>query len=292
MRYGFAIDQRTCIGCHACTVACKTEHEVPVGQFRTWVKYVDRGTFPQQHPRLRGHALQPLHRRALRDDLPDQGAVPARGRHRRLRPGPLHRLQELHAGLPVRRDLHRRGHPHRSQVQLLRAPDRRRPRTRLRRGLSDALDLGGRPRRPGQRDLPAGQREPGGGARAGAEHRAERVLPRRRPRGAGPARGAGGPQLRLLLPRRAAHGGGAGPARRPRRPRPHDAQHGAPAAVGVAGEHLPVDQGRRWWRAARRRARRAARRRPRSADHDRRARARGGRDGRDRGAADLGPQAS
>lgn len=46
MRYGFAIDQRTCIGCHACTVACKTEHEVPVGQFRTWVKYVDKGVFP------------------------------------------------------------------------------------------------------------------------------------------------------------------------------------------------------------------------------------------------------
>ncbi len=46
MRYGFAIDQRTCIGCHACTVACKTEHEVPVGQFRTWVKYVDQGNFP------------------------------------------------------------------------------------------------------------------------------------------------------------------------------------------------------------------------------------------------------
>jgi Fe-S-cluster-containing dehydrogenase component/formate-dependent nitrite reductase membrane component NrfD len=46
MRYGFAIDQRTCIGCHACTVACKTEHEVPVGQFRTWVKYVESGEFP------------------------------------------------------------------------------------------------------------------------------------------------------------------------------------------------------------------------------------------------------
>lgn len=46
MRYGFAIDQRTCIGCHACTVACKTEHEVPVGQFRTWVKYVEKGAFP------------------------------------------------------------------------------------------------------------------------------------------------------------------------------------------------------------------------------------------------------
>jgi Fe-S-cluster-containing dehydrogenase component/formate-dependent nitrite reductase membrane component NrfD len=46
VRYGFAIDQRTCIGCHACTVACKTEHEVPVGQFRTWVKYVDKGEYP------------------------------------------------------------------------------------------------------------------------------------------------------------------------------------------------------------------------------------------------------
>lgn len=46
MRYGFAIDQRTCIGCHACTVACKTEHQIPVGQFRTWVKYVDSGQFP------------------------------------------------------------------------------------------------------------------------------------------------------------------------------------------------------------------------------------------------------
>ena len=46
MRYGFAIDQRTCIGCHACTVACKTEHEVPLGQFRTWVKYVDKGEWP------------------------------------------------------------------------------------------------------------------------------------------------------------------------------------------------------------------------------------------------------
>lgn len=46
VQYGFAIDQGTCIGCHACTVACKTENGVPVGQFRTWVKYVDSGTFP------------------------------------------------------------------------------------------------------------------------------------------------------------------------------------------------------------------------------------------------------
>jgi Fe-S-cluster-containing dehydrogenase component/formate-dependent nitrite reductase membrane component NrfD len=44
--YGFVIDQRKCIGCHACTVACKMENEVPVGAFRTWVKYIEKGAFP------------------------------------------------------------------------------------------------------------------------------------------------------------------------------------------------------------------------------------------------------
>lgn len=46
MRYGFVIDQDRCIGCHACTVACKEENQVPVGVFRTWVKYVEKGEFP------------------------------------------------------------------------------------------------------------------------------------------------------------------------------------------------------------------------------------------------------
>ena len=46
MRYGFVIDQRKCIGCHACTVACKEENRVPLGAFRTWVKYIERGRYP------------------------------------------------------------------------------------------------------------------------------------------------------------------------------------------------------------------------------------------------------
>jgi Fe-S-cluster-containing dehydrogenase component/formate-dependent nitrite reductase membrane component NrfD len=48
-RYGFVIDQSRCIGCHACTVACKSEHDVPVGVFRTWVQYVERGHYPDTH---------------------------------------------------------------------------------------------------------------------------------------------------------------------------------------------------------------------------------------------------
>ena len=46
MKYGFVIDNRKCIGCHACTTACKSEHDVPVGVNRTWVKQVEKGTFP------------------------------------------------------------------------------------------------------------------------------------------------------------------------------------------------------------------------------------------------------
>lgn len=44
--YAFAIDLRRCIGCHACTIACKAEHAVPLGVSRCWVKSVERGSFP------------------------------------------------------------------------------------------------------------------------------------------------------------------------------------------------------------------------------------------------------
>lgn len=47
--YGFVIDTRSCIGCHACSTACKSENEVPLGVYRTWVKYTEVGTFPTSH---------------------------------------------------------------------------------------------------------------------------------------------------------------------------------------------------------------------------------------------------
>jgi len=45
-RLGFLLDSDGCIGCHACTVACKSEHDVPLGVNRTWVKYIETGSFP------------------------------------------------------------------------------------------------------------------------------------------------------------------------------------------------------------------------------------------------------
>jgi Fe-S-cluster-containing dehydrogenase component len=50
--YGFLIDQSKCIGCHACTTACKSENQVPLGVNRTWVKYVETGAFPDVRRRF------------------------------------------------------------------------------------------------------------------------------------------------------------------------------------------------------------------------------------------------
>lgn len=44
--YGFVINNKTCIGCHACTVACKSEHDIPIGVNRTHVKYIEKGSYP------------------------------------------------------------------------------------------------------------------------------------------------------------------------------------------------------------------------------------------------------
>ncbi len=45
-RWAKVIDNESCIGCHACSTACKSENEVPLSVNRTYVKYVDVGEFP------------------------------------------------------------------------------------------------------------------------------------------------------------------------------------------------------------------------------------------------------
>ncbi|MBV8343950.1 MAG: 4Fe-4S binding protein, partial [Candidatus Eremiobacteraeota bacterium] len=46
IRWSKLIDQSLCIGCHACTTACKSENEVPLSVTRTYVKAVEAGSFP------------------------------------------------------------------------------------------------------------------------------------------------------------------------------------------------------------------------------------------------------
>src|SRR3989440_3236955 len=76
-KYAFVIDQRKCIGCHACTVACKAEHDVPIGVYRTWVKYIEKGEFPNS----RRHFL--VNRCNHCDDAPCVAICPTKALYKR-----------------------------------------------------------------------------------------------------------------------------------------------------------------------------------------------------------------
>jgi len=45
--WGMLVDLRRCIGCQACTVACKAENGVPLGVFRRRVRTIMTGTYPK-----------------------------------------------------------------------------------------------------------------------------------------------------------------------------------------------------------------------------------------------------
>ena len=52
-RYAMVIDQRRCVACMACVVACKQENGVPEGYFRTRVRETVHGSFPKVRMELR-----------------------------------------------------------------------------------------------------------------------------------------------------------------------------------------------------------------------------------------------
>ncbi|MBO0744602.1 MAG: polysulfide reductase NrfD [Candidatus Dormibacteraeota bacterium] len=71
------LDQSRCIGCHACTTACKSENAVPLGVTRTYVKSVDVGVFPNAR-----RAFQ-VTRCNQCEDAPCVSACPTRAMYRR-----------------------------------------------------------------------------------------------------------------------------------------------------------------------------------------------------------------
>lgn len=64
VRYGFLIDLRRCIGCQTCEVTCKMENDVHLGVWRSWVKKVEKGSYPHTRqkflPLLCNNCEQPI----------------------------------------------------------------------------------------------------------------------------------------------------------------------------------------------------------------------------------------
>ncbi len=46
-RYAMTVDQRLCVTCNACVLACKNENQVPAGAARCWTAQVEWGAFPR-----------------------------------------------------------------------------------------------------------------------------------------------------------------------------------------------------------------------------------------------------
>ncbi len=88
IQWAKVIDHTRCIGCHACTTACKSENLVPLSVTRTYVKHVDVGVFPQVR---RAHQVTRCNQCAHAPCVN------------------LYRLQSVYGSVPIRRDLHQSG---------------------------------------------------------------------------------------------------------------------------------------------------------------------------------------
>jgi len=52
-RWAMVVDTRTCVGCSACVIGCKTENDTPEGHSRDWITTELQGTFPALHMTIR-----------------------------------------------------------------------------------------------------------------------------------------------------------------------------------------------------------------------------------------------
>ena len=122
-RYAMVIDQERCVGCQSCTVACKSEWDVPNGFGRTKVRQTGTiGTVSETLNIILCVAMQPLRPAHLCSSLPDRRNLSGSERHSPRESRSLHRLRLLCCRLSLRSTLHQRRNRQGGQVRFLRQP--------------------------------------------------------------------------------------------------------------------------------------------------------------------------
>ena len=119
---GWFIDTRRCFGCHGCEVSCKSENNVPLGNFIRQTFYQDEGEYPKVVRMFLPMACQHC------EDAPCIKACPCGALYKEKRWDGCDRLQHLLRPrnlcrrLPLRGDLHGPGRQAGSQVPQLLPP--------------------------------------------------------------------------------------------------------------------------------------------------------------------------
>jgi len=94
-KYAMVIDTDRCICCHGCTIACHSENNVPDGKYRSWVKKIAKGRYPDTSfhflPRLCNNC----------EDAPCLNLCPTGATYRTLEDGVVHVDRDICVGCHV-----------------------------------------------------------------------------------------------------------------------------------------------------------------------------------------------
>jgi tetrathionate reductase subunit B len=94
-KYGMVIDTNRCIACHGCTIACTSENNVPDGYYRSWVKIMSKGRFPN----VSSHFLPRLCNNC--EDAPCLNLCPTGATYRTHEDGVVHVNREICVGCRI-----------------------------------------------------------------------------------------------------------------------------------------------------------------------------------------------
>lgn len=94
-KYAMLIDTNRCTCCHGCTIACLSENNVPDGNYRSWVKKISKGRYPNTSfhflPRLCNHC----------EDAPCLNLCPTGATYRTEEDGVVHVNREVCVGCHI-----------------------------------------------------------------------------------------------------------------------------------------------------------------------------------------------